>query len=298
MPYIALDIGGSKIALCFTDDAGRRHWARVPVGDEAEPATVLSDVMEQLRQLGARRGKVDQLAIASAPAIDERGMVSRWPNRPRWNGTPLAAVLAECFGCTVDWCDDGTAAAVADAAKLDVRNLLHLSLGTGVAGGLVYQGRLFGDRDLGHLTVVAGGLPCSCGRRGCLQAYASARSFTSEMPSPSPDQAQAWLDRAVSALVTCCANLVEIFRVEVISFGGGMLGRFPELPTLVERRLSAGSLKPSLCMPKVVTSPYGDAAALYGALLLASGDACVPGDLRQSIAPVGAAPPLTVTERT
>ena len=115
MPYIALDIGGSKIALCFTDDAGRRHWARVPVGDEADPATVLSDVMEQLRQLGARRGKVDQLAIASAPAIDERGMVSRWPNRPRWNGTPLAAVLAECFGCTVAWCDDGTAAAVADA---------------------------------------------------------------------------------------------------------------------------------------------------------------------------------------
>ena len=283
MRYAALDVGGSKIALCFTDADGGKHRDQVPVTETGDPLAVVSAVIQQLEAWVAQHGHIDTLALASAPAIDANGVVSLWPNRPHWKGTPLAAALAQRLGCKVIWCDDGTAAAMGDAEGLGTDNLLQFTLGTGVAGGIVYRGRSLGDRELGHLTVNPDGPACSCGRKGCLQAYASASSLASEGPEPTPEQEQAWLQHAAAAIATCSANLVELFRVETISLSGGMVMRFPRIPDLVQRRLLDGSLKASLPVPRVVASPHGAEAALWGALRLARSGAALQHDTCRTV---------------
>lgn len=283
MRYAALDVGGSKIALCFTDADGGRHRDQVPVTETGDPWAVLSNVIERLETWVARHGRIDTLAMASAPAIDARGVVSLWPNRPHWKGTPLAAALAQRLGCKVVWCDDGTAAAMADAEGLGTDNLLQFTLGTGVAGGIVYGGRSLGDRELGHLTVNPDGPACSCGRKGCLQAYASASSLAREGTEPTPEREQAWLQHAAAAIAVCSANLVELFRVDTISLSGGLVMRFPGIPALVQRHLSNGGLKASLAVPRVVASPHGAEAALWGALRLARSGPALQHDICRSV---------------
>ena len=272
MQYAALDIGGSKIALCCVDVHNVSRESVVRVAADSIPSEVMADVVALLDRWVTESGGLRSLGIASAPNMDARGVVTRWPNRPQWEGTDVAGMLSRRFGCGVSWCDDGTAATAADAECLGVENLLHFSLGTGVGGGIVFEGRVLADRELGHLIVMPEGLSCTCGRRGCLQAYASASSLAREDCAPNSKEEEAWLSRAVTVIAICCANLVEVFRVDVISLSGGLIGRFPSLPTMVAEKLAAGSLKTSLALPRVVVSPYGTGAALRGALQLAKGN--------------------------
>ena len=228
-------------------------------------------MLAMLQEFAATCGPLQSLAIASAPALDERGKVIHWPNQPHWVGTPLASTLAQRLGCRVLWCDDGTAATMADAAALKVDNLLHLSLGTGVGGGVLIDGAVLVDRELGHLIVHPGGRPCSCGRRGCLQAYASARALLRDAPRTAQQECE-WVRQASGAIALCTANLTELFRPDALSLSGGLLARFPRLPDEVADRLADNCVKWPLKVPRVVASPHGTRAALAGALLLARAD--------------------------
>lgn len=281
MRFAGLDLGGSKAALCCVDDSGAT-WERViPVTPESAAGDVLVEAIAALQEFASTRGALRRIAIASAPSMDRSGTITRWPNRPQWEGTPLATTLSQRLECEVRWCDDGTAATLADAAKLEVRNLLHFSLGTGVGGGIVVDGTVLEDRELGHLIVHPNGHLCSCGRMGCLQAYASASAFLRAAPHTTL-QERDWTHQAATSIALCTANLVELFRPDTLSLSGGLLGRFPHLPSLVAEKLADNCVKHSLKMPHVVASPHGTRASLAGALLLAGTDAAAHSNTYRS----------------
>jgi predicted NBD/HSP70 family sugar kinase len=167
------------------------------------------------------------------------------------------------------WCDDGTAATVADAWALGIPNLIHFSLGTGVGGGIYFDGRVLRDRELGHLLVHPDGLLCSCGRRGCLQAYASGRALEHFRQDGDVEAGTArWLAAASKALAACSSNLIELFGSTHVTLSGGMAPRFPSLPMAVESAMGSTYLKKSHRIPKVLLSPHGGEAPLQGALAL------------------------------
>lgn len=273
MHCASVDLGGSKMAIHFSvmGRVVQRERIEIPAG--CAPQSILNQAVALLKQQIGLYGPINTLVIASAPTLNSDGTIVRWPNRPDWEGLAIGSALRITKVERVIWCDDGTAATFGDATVMRASNLVHFSLGTGVGGGVVYQGRMLPDRELGHLLVWPGGAPCSCGRSGCLQAYASFRSldkFVASMGFSDEATLNHWRLRAVQALALTIANLVELFRVEVVCLGGGMLGRFPEMPQLVGALLrEPGYLKASLTAPLVMQSPQGTEASVLGGLYLA-----------------------------
>lgn len=269
MIQLGIDIGGSKIAL-----AGRRNGQivysnRISINHQSIPTKVLQTICEYLDVQCESNGPIDVIAIATAPNLDQEGVVTSWHNFPFWKGAKIVSSLVPFAKNKILWCDDGTAATLADVWALGVENLIHFVLGTGVGGGIFYDGYILRDCELGHLLVYPAGVSCSCGRKGCLQAYASAQSFESfKKFDPGTSKDADWEESAAEAIAICSANLIEIFHSTHITLSGGVALRFPLLPDKIEKKLLNNFLKKTLPMPVIRFSPYGADAPLQGALAL------------------------------
>lgn len=180
MATVGLDIGGTKILGARVDDAGRilaRAKRDTPSQDTDAIIAAAADVATELS--GA--GDVDAVGVACAGFLNrDRSRVMFAPNLP-WRDEPLKARLQALMSTPVVLENDANAATWGEfvhgrAAEAD--NLVFLTIGTGVGGGVVIDGTLlrggFGmGAELGHMRVVPGGRLCGCGAHGCLERYAS-----------------------------------------------------------------------------------------------------------------------------
>lgn len=148
-------------------------------------------------EVDARRARYDLIGIGvGAPNGNHyRGTVEHPPNLP-WPGvTPLAALLADATGLPARLDNDANAAALGEkrfGAAKDVEDFLYITLGTGLGSGVVSRGRLVRGHsgfagEIGHVIVEPGGRPCGCGRRGCLEQYASATGLALTYRALEPD---------------------------------------------------------------------------------------------------------------
>ncbi|UXH76094.1 ROK family protein [Roseateles amylovorans] len=264
---LGLDIGGSKMAWGVLAGGRVVDTDQVPLDAGLPAREAVQPLLDRLSAWVARVGTFSALVIGSAPTLDAGGIIERWPNHPHWVGLPLGPLLADFVRQELAWCDDGSAATVADASRLGVASLIHLSLGTGVGGGVWTEGRLLRDRELGHLIVQPAGERCSCGRQGCLQAYASSRSLARH--TADGGTVQDWLDRATRMTAHCLINLHELFRPTVVTLSGGIGEQFPSFPDDVMRQLKTLDRGTPERLPQVIRSPSGANASLQGALALA-----------------------------
>jgi predicted NBD/HSP70 family sugar kinase len=266
---IGIDIGGSKIAVAGYWEAERLFQTRLALEESERAIHVLAALARYLERQCGLHGVPDYLVVASAPNIDSQGRVSRWPNRPSWEGVSIAHVLAPFAHRNLFCCDDGTAATIADAWALGAPNLVHFSIGTGVGGGISFEGRVLRDRELGHLLVYPGGLPCSCGRLGCLQPYASGRALNSLRQEFGADEGpKRWIVAAAEALAACSANLIKMFHATHITLSGAGAFEFSTLPTEIGSALRSKWLDDADPSPVIQLSPNGSNASLQGALAL------------------------------
>ncbi|WP_099037258.1 ROK family protein [Mycobacterium neglectum] len=179
---LAIDIGGTKIAVGLADDDGTLvHQARLPTpnGDaEIVWAVVESLVAEALAVAG---GRVRGVGVASAGPIDvPNGTVSPI-NITEWQRFPIVERVSEVVGCPVRLGGDGLCMALGErwrGAGRGARFMLGMVVSTGVGGGLVLDGVPYGGRTgnaghVGHVVVDPAGGPCSCGGRGCVETIAA-----------------------------------------------------------------------------------------------------------------------------
>lgn len=188
--YLGVDLGGSKIAVSLWEVAGaasgaeaepllreKVRWDTLPGGPEANLDRILSAGARMLQGREARA-----VGISGGGPLDaERGVILSIPNLAGWVDVPIAAILSEGLGAPVHLENDANACAVAEwlyGAGRGATSLAFLTCSTGIGAGLVLDGRLYrGSRGLagevGHQVIVPDGLPCGCGGRGCLEAYAS-----------------------------------------------------------------------------------------------------------------------------
>lgn len=233
---IGIDLGGTNLRAGLFDPGGKL-LARAGVATDVAggPAAVVRQAARLVEQLVGEAGcpweHVCAVGIgAPGPMSHARGVVFKAPNIPGWVNVPLRDMLREATGlpCTVE--NDANAAAFGEFRALagggsGVTDLVLLTLGTGVGGGIVLGGQLLrGKKDnageIGHLIVEPSGRQCPCGQRGCLERYASARAV-GQRAAEALDAGEASLLRVVHE----SGSALDAQRVEAAAVAGDALAR-------------------------------------------------------------------------
>ena len=183
--FLGLDIGGQSIKGLRLERDGNvsvRTSAPTPASDGARAVlAVVAGVLARLREGGA----VAAVGAGTPGGVDRDGrVVGEAANIAGWNGAGLGESIALAAGAPAVVRNDGNLAAYAEWAARGgaSRALLFVGLGTGIGGGYIDDGRIFGGVDdkaleIGHVIVYPEGRPCACGRSGCAEAYASGPSI-------------------------------------------------------------------------------------------------------------------------
>jgi glucokinase len=291
---VGIDIGGTSIkgVLAGLDGAPRARYDRpTPVADGVD--AVVEAIVETATRLRSAAGDAVPvgLGLVMPGVVDRAEGVARYSANIGWRDLPIRRLVGDRTGLPVTIEHDVRAAAVAEVsagAARGLRNVLYVSIGTGLAGALVVDGEVVHGAvglagEIGHVPVFPGGEPCACGQRGCAEAYASAASVarryaavTTGLPVPAEvvlaragtgdRSAQAVFDEAVVALGRMILGVVLLADPEAIVLGGGMAAAgavLTEPLTDVLRRALSWRLPP----PVLVSALGGDGGARGAALL-------------------------------
>ncbi len=314
-PRGGIDLGGTKIEAVIVDARNKiLGSARHATPTQGGPPAVVKEVGEALReaagQAGVETSALRGVGIGSPGSIDkEAGTVSNARNLPDWEGTyPMGPKLGDALGTRVFVGNDVQVATEAEfrlGAGKPFKSLLGVFWGTGVGGGLILSGRPWlgrgGAGEIGHMVIKIDGARCTCGRKGCLEAYAGRASMEARARRriekghktdlftlmkerkrtrltsgiwahalESGDKvAKDIIDEAVDALGAGIASAVNLLDVEAVVIGGGLGVRFGE--PFAER--IAHAMHPHLFNdtrpPAVSVAALGDLGGALGAALLA-----------------------------
>ena len=273
---------------------------------QEEPAVLIRHLAETVREVrqGFAGRPVLGLGVAAPGPLDPKaGVVFEAPNLPRWENVPLAKELESLTGLRVKIGNDANLAGLAEArcgAGKGARNLVYLTVSTGVGSGILVDGRLLlGERgvaaEAGHMALSMDGPLCSCGNRGCLEAYASGTSLVRRareaMGAGRPsalarypeglaaadiaaaadagdELAQQLIEEAGTALGFGVRNLLHLFNPSVVVIGGGVSRIGPRLWDPMRRVVDADRLDLYREGLRIVPAELGDDSGLVGAALL------------------------------
>lgn len=192
MIAIGIDIGGMSIKGAAVDSNGRVYETFSMPFIKGEPGEVtIRKLAEQVKEYIAAQhleGKIAGIGMGSPGTLDVEHGVVNYANNLGWNNLPVASLMQEVLPYPVRLTNDANAAAYGEAkfgAGKSYETVIMLTLGTGVGGGIIINGQLFeGNQgkggELGHTVIVLDGEQCTCGRKGCLEAYASATALIRE----------------------------------------------------------------------------------------------------------------------
>ena len=262
---LAIDLGGTDIKSGVVDDSYaiiKSHT--IPTRAERSFEAVVADMGRAAKEVAAMAGLTLEdfscVGVGVPSTINPHTGRLVFSNNTNWRNVPLREELHKNVGLPVYIGNDANCAVIGEAlagAAKGRRNVLMLTLGTGVGGGILYDGRLFtgGDgmgAELGHMTLVHEGIRCTCGLPGCLESYASVSALirqTREAMEAHPDSlmnqiarerkkvsgrtafdamragdeaARAVVDQYITFVTNGIGSLVTIFRPEIVLIGGGI----------------------------------------------------------------------------
>lgn len=189
---VGVDVGGTKIAFAVGDAEGTLHETHrrptAPSGSGARDVeAIVADLRALLDRAGLRLSQVEAVGVSVPSPLDpDRGVVLNPPNLPGWHEVPVRDLLQDAFGVPVFVENDANAAALAEwhfGAARGFRHVVYLTMSTGVGGGLILGGRLHrgvfaSAGEVGHAPLEWDGEPCTCGLRGCFEAYVGGAAWT------------------------------------------------------------------------------------------------------------------------
>lgn len=313
MYYLGIDLGGTNIAVGIVDENLQIiKKGKVPTGAERENEAVIRDMADLCARLLAETGiSIDEIAYAgiATPGIaDNSTGVVVYSNNLHFHNFPIAATLQKYFPVKkVLIANDANAAALGEAtcgSAKGIADVILVTLGTGVGGGVIQDHKILegfngAASELGHMVIVANGAPCSCGRKGCFEAYSSATALirmTREKMAEAKDSimwqaaptlaevsgrtafdaakqgdtaAKEVVDTYISYLACGLTNLVNIFEPQVIAIGGGVCGEgeylLAPLREIIDREQYARDL-PNRTELRIAS--LGNDAGILGAAVL------------------------------
>ena len=264
MIAIGIDIGGMSIKGAAVDSNGRVYETFAMPFIKGEPGEVtIRKLAETVKEYIASFGLEDKIVgigIGSPGTLDIKNGVVEYANNLGWNNLPVARLMNKFLPYPVRLTNDANAAALGEAkygAGEEYNNIIMLTLGTGVGGGIIINGKLYEGNlgkggELGHMVVQVDGELCTCGRKGCLEAYASASALIRDTKRAmlANEQSLMWavcpdidmvggkvpfeaakqgdqtaievLDNYIKYLGEGILNYCNIFRPEVVVLSGGI----------------------------------------------------------------------------
>ncbi len=308
----AVDLGGTNLRAANIDRDGRVHERvkkSTPKSDNAEDiVSVIASAVRQCEAESEKRGGQVQAASVVVPGSvhAETGVVINAPNIPCLPGYKLGTALGNELGRRVLLENDANAAALGEiwqGAARGYRTIICLTLGTGVGGGIILDGKLWRGVDgtageIGHMSVEPfGGVKCKCGNFGCLEVYASAtavvrmtREQLAQHPSsrlysiPSDQLTSEEVHRAAVEgdplalevfhsvgvhLGIAMASVVDIFNPEMIVVGGGVSAACDLFGGYAKEEVMKRAFPVPAQRCLITKAECGDDAGLLGAALLA-----------------------------
>ena len=313
MYYVGVDIGGTNVKAGIIDETGKIVVkSSIPTDSDKDYKKITGDVAAQIRAL-ADSAKIDWQEVAGVgigcPGIitSETGVIDYTCNLG-WRGVPLAAEFTARLDKPAFVSNDANVAALGEAmfgTGKDYRDVIFITLGTGVGGGVIIDNKLFEGylskgAELGHMVINVDGELCGCGRRGCMEAYCSAtalirdtkRAMQADKESAmwqyvggDPEKvdgktafecskkgdasAKRVIDAYIKYLGEGLSNFVNIFRPQAIILGGGVCAQGDYLVKPVQKYVDAHTYGEDLA-PRtlILTATLGNDAGLVGAASL------------------------------
>jgi len=294
---IGVDLGGTNLRAAAIDEQGRilskiSGSTKLSAGRDA----VVADMVAAIEKLRAELGSEHLAGIGiGTPGfiIMEKGLITGSPNLPDFENYPIRDEIERRLRTPVILENDANAAALGEkwmGAGRDVDDLVLLTLGTGIGGGVIVGGRVLHGfvgmaGELGHMTVVPTGNPCGCGNTGCLEKHASATAVSTmarlmglgdnlsseqvyQLAVKGDQKARVVFEMMGRALGTALANLVNALNFPLYLLSGGMLPAWDFFaPAMFEecRRRSFVYRNTNTRIEKAI---LGNEAGLYGAAYL------------------------------
>ena len=252
----AVDIGGTKVAVGVVDSQGKvLSWRESPTGYDCEYMSGLELIVGMLKDVERQAGlQLSGVGIGSTGPVDPfTGDFGELDFLPRWHGHSLVRDLERIFDVTVALENDGDAGALGEAgwgAGKNKSRLIYVTVGTGIGGGIILDGKLYrgvegAHPEIGHQVLDSSGPPCSCGFRGCWEALAAGPAMVSWLESTVPPdyphrtgltakricqlavEGDSWARSAIKReamyLGLGLANLINLFTPDAIVLGGSIM---------------------------------------------------------------------------
>lgn len=294
---IGVDLGGTNLRAAAIDGQGKlldkiAGSTELRAGRDA----VIDDMVQSIETLRARLGEHNLRGIGiGLPGfiLMDKGIIVGSNNMPEFENYPVRDEIEKRLGAKVILENDANAAALGEkwmGAGREVDDLVLLTLGTGIGGGIIVDGKVLHGQlgmagELGHLTVVPNGNPCGCGNRGCVEKHASATAIaamarliglghdlTSEdvykLAVEGNDRARAIFISMGEALGVALANMINIFNFPLYLLSGGPLPAWDFFAPAMLEEVTRRSFTYRHSPTRIEKAKLGNEAGLYGAAYL------------------------------
>ncbi len=300
---IGVDIGGTKIKIVHVSEKGdvlKRMMKSTPNARGDSHEKVKNFLIDNLKEMLQDKDLVG-IGFGIAGVIDRKnGIVIESPNIPSINGFRVKETIEKEFSLPVIVENDANSYAYAEkwiGAGKNFDNIVVLTLGTGIGGGIIYKGELFeGAAEVGHVVIEPDGRYCTCRSFGCLESYASGRAIVERTISSLEKGVESMLRESCGGnfykltpelvykaalegdnlsrevfrevgryLGIGIANLINIFGSDAVIIGGGLIGAWDLFIEELKREFTKRTLKPLSARVKIIKATFKKDSGSIGA---------------------------------
>ena len=306
--YIGVDLGGTNIVAGVVNEnyeiiAKSSVKTNLPRPEQEIAADIIKVAKQAVEDAGLTMEQIEWVGMGTPGIANSETGIIEYSNNLGFVNTPMVKYLEEGLGKPAFIENDANAAAygeyVAGAAK-GAKNVVCITLGTGVGGGIVIDGKIycgsnFGGAEIGHTVISVDGPQCTCGRKGCFEVFSSATGLirmTKEAIADNPDSsmakedkisgrtafnhmrsgdasAKAVVDKYIKHLAAGVTNTINIFQPDVLCIGGGVCNEGdPLLVPMKEIVAKENYTRNSPKNAEIVIAKLGNDAGIIGAAFL------------------------------
>ena len=310
--YVGIDLGGTNIVAGVVDEeyniiAKASTKTNCPRPEKEIADDMARMALEAVKNANLTIDQIEWIGVGTPGIANSETGIIEYSNNLGFKNTPMVKYIQETIDKPVFIENDANAAAygefVAGAAK-GAKNAVCITLGTGVGGGIIIDGKIysgsnFAGAEIGHTVIEVDGAQCSCGRKGCFEAYSSATGLirmTKEAIAEHPDcimaqsekekgkvtartsfdcmragdkYAKAVVDKYIKYLAAGITNTINIFQPDILCIGGGVCNEGdPLLLPMKERVAKEVYTRNSPKNTEIVIAKLGNDAGIIGAAFL------------------------------
>ncbi len=309
--YIGIDLGGTNIAVGVVNEEGKIiKQGSVPTNAKRHYSEIVKDMadlaLKVVNEAGLKIEDIKAVGIGSPGSIDNENGVVVYSNNIKMNNTPLAEEFRKYIDLPVNLENDANAAAYGEYCinGKSTSDFVFITLGTGVGGGLIIDKKIYRGfngiaAELGHVTLVHDGVECSCGNKGCWEAYASVTALirqTKEAMDKNPDSlmheiakregkisgrtsfeaakkgdkaGKEVVDQYISYIADGITGMINIFQPEKLLIGGGISREGDYLLNPIIEYVNKAQYNKNLPKPEIGIAKLFNDAGIIGAALSA-----------------------------